>query len=252
MENATKALLIAAGVFFGIMILSTCIFAYTQITEYYRNEEKEDLIKQTIKFNNEYEAYIRNNVRGNEILSLINKVVDYNKREADMPGIRFQRMILSIDFDGKENEFKYSKDYGLKPETIIKSCNNNSNDSDLYKISNAVTNIQQYSGYTEKQLQGLAKNISNIFAPDEYTAGNKKLVSYQSAVKKRNSVIKEILGVEYDSITDKNSLKKAALEYYQYQQLKRAHFDCIESQVTYNKQTGRIVKLSFKFNGKFE
>lgn len=38
--------------------------------------------------------------------------------------------------------------------------------------------------------------------------------------------------------------------YYEYVQFKRAKFDCVETE--YNQQTGRIVKMKFKFTGKFE
>lgn len=251
MEDVTKALLIAAGVFLGLMVITMCIFAYTQITDYYRTEQNEEKIKQIIEFNSEYDKYIKDDLRGSELLSLINKVVDYNKREADVEGIEFERMILSIDINGKEKEFQYSKNYGIKQDTIIKSCNNQSSDADLYKISNAVSSIQIYSGYTESQLQSLAVNISNIFAPDEYPSTS-TTPSYLSALQKRNSVVKDITGTEYDDVQDKTNLKKATLEYYQYQKFKRAHFDCVQKDIKYNQNTGRIVKLSFKFNGEFE
>lgn len=247
MEDATKALLIVIGVFFGLMVISAGMLAYSQITQYYRTEEDGQKIQQIVKFNSEYDSYIRDNVRGSELLSLINKVVDYNKREADVEGIEFERMILIINVNGKEEEFQYSKDDGA---SIIKSCNNIYNDSDLYKISNAVNNIRNYSGYTEVQLKSLAVNIANIFAPDEYP--NTTDPRYLSAIQKRNSVIQDTFGKEYDDITNKDELKRAALEYYQYQQFKRAHFDCVKNEVRYNKNTGRIVRLSFKFNGEFE
>ena len=37
MENATKALLIAAGVLIGIIILSMLLLGYNQISNYYNN-----------------------------------------------------------------------------------------------------------------------------------------------------------------------------------------------------------------------
>ena len=54
-----------------------------------------------------------------------------------------------------------------------------------------------------------------------------------------------------DSITtdDINKAKEVALEYYQIQQFKRAHFECIE--VDYSEVTGKVNKLSFEFKGKF-
>ncbi len=258
MENATKALLIAAGVFLGMMVLTASVFIYTQIVDYYRNEQ--DIIKseQVAKFNNEYDSYIRKDVRGNEILSLINKVVDYNKREADVEGIRFERMIIEIKLDGKKSEFKYPRKYDVDNKDIIMDFNNSNSDRDLDKISNVMQTIKNNTGmnYTESQLQRFATEISNIFAPDDFSNSDIKnsSPSWVAACKKRNSVVENIIGTKYDNLSanDKLKLREATLEYYQYQRFKRAHFDFETTKVEYNQGTGRIVKLVFKFNGKFE
>lgn len=258
MENATKALLIAAGVFFGLIILTALIFAYTQITNYYRSEQEIIKTEQVTKFNNQYDTYIRNDIRGNEILSLINKIVDYNKREADTDGIKFERMIIEISLSGKQSEFKYPRKYDVKNADIIMDFNNTKSDNDLSKISNMLQTIQNNTGvnYTETQLQRFATEISNIFAPDDFSTSDirNESPSWVSACKKRNTVVQSIIGKEYDALSanDKLKLREATLEYYQFQRFKRAHFDCEASKVEYNKETGRIVKLVFKFNGKFE
>ena len=46
------------------------------------------------------------------------------------------------------------------------------------------------------------------------------------------------------------ALKQYVDKYYEYVQFKRAKFDCVN--IEYNQQTGRIIKMTFKFNGKFE
>ena len=249
MENASKALLIAAGIFFGLLILTLCVYMFSQLTNYFTQTEEERLLAQITKFNSEYEKYADNDVRGNDLLSLINKIVDYNARQADVDGIRYERMIITIDvrdtssylYDGATGSVKYNKE-------IIKNCNNINNDNDIYSISNAVDNME--GKYKKKQLQNLTSNISNLFAPYEYPDPTSP--SYLQATQKRNSLVKDIIGTEYDDLTNNNKqiLEKAALEYYQYQQFKRAHFECTGT--TYNQQTGRIVRLEFKFTGKIE
>lgn len=258
MENATKALLIAGGVFFGLMILTISIFTYTQIVNYYRSQEDIKRTEQVIKFNSQYDTYVRKDVRGNDILSLINKIVDYNRREADVEGIRFERMVIEINLAGKKSEFKYPRKYDVNNKDIIMDFNNTNSDNDLSKISNIMQTIRANTGvgYTESQLQRLATEISNIFAPDDFSNSdiNSNSPSWISACNKRNTVVKNIIGKEYDqlSASEKTKLREATLEYYQYQRFKRAHFDCETKKVVYNKQTGRIIKLVFKFNGKFE
>ena len=46
------------------------------------------------------------------------------------------------------------------------------------------------------------------------------------------------------------ALKKKVDTYYEYVQFKRAKFDCIGTE--YDQDTGRILKMNFKFTGKFE
>ncbi|MCI8655120.1 MAG: hypothetical protein HFJ48_04530 [Clostridia bacterium] len=258
MENATKALLIAAGVFFGLIVLTAAIFAYTQVVNYYRQEDEMIRTEQVIKFNRQYDAYIRDDVRGNELLSIINKIVDYNRRQADAEGIKFERMIIEINLSGKKSEFKYPKKYDVQNKDIIMDFSNTTNDTNIAKISDIMQTIKNNTGvnYTETQLQRLVADISNIFAPEDFSSTeiSHATPSYLSACQKRNTVVKNTIGKEYDSLSDaeKKALKEATLEYYQFQRFKRAHFDCEKTKVRYNQGTGRIVKLVFKFNGEFE
>ncbi len=47
-----------------------------------------------------------------------------------------------------------------------------------------------------------------------------------------------------------NKQRTSVFQYYEYVQFKRAKFDC--EKVEYNQQTGRIKRMEFRFNGKFE
>lgn len=249
MENATKALLIAAGIFFGLLILTLCIYMFSQISNYYNQTNEEKLKAEIVKFNSEYEKYASNDVRGTDLLSLINKVVDYNKREATDSTQNYQRIEILVDIKGKEEQFKYTGiTSGIDYNNLIQNLNNKLNDNNLYLISNAVKSIA--GGYKESQLRRLTTNISNIFAPYSYT--DKLSNSYKSAEQKRNSLIKDIIGTNYNDLSadEKKQLEKATLEYYQYEQFKKAHFKCVSTK--YNNDTGRIVYLGFEFTGKFE
>lgn len=82
MENATKALEMAASVLIGVLILAALIFAYTQIAEEKRIEEKNERASQLSKFNINYESYTKDKVYGSELLSLANEIINYNTRKA--------------------------------------------------------------------------------------------------------------------------------------------------------------------------
>ncbi len=80
MENASKALLIAGGILLTMLIIGLVIFAWSSFSDFYnKNDELED-IENTAKFNEQFTNYNRNNVYGYELISLANKVADYNKR----------------------------------------------------------------------------------------------------------------------------------------------------------------------------
>ena len=49
MENATKALLIAAGVLIGIIILSMLLLGYNQISNYYQQQSDNLSLKQIVE-----------------------------------------------------------------------------------------------------------------------------------------------------------------------------------------------------------
>ena len=48
MENATKALLIAAGVLIGIIILSMLLLGYNQISNYYQQQSDNLSLRQIV------------------------------------------------------------------------------------------------------------------------------------------------------------------------------------------------------------
>lgn len=86
MENASKALSMAASVLIGLLLLSLLIFAYYQITEMPRQEEENAKFEQTIEFNQIYLAYDKTDLKGNKLISLCNRVIDNNIKYQDISG----------------------------------------------------------------------------------------------------------------------------------------------------------------------
>ena len=83
MENATKALEMAGSVLIGVLLLGCILFAYSQMSELKDTEHKSEVAEQAKDFNQDYEAYNRNNLYGSDMFSLANMIEDYNKKEAD-------------------------------------------------------------------------------------------------------------------------------------------------------------------------
>lgn len=83
MENASKALEMAASVLIGMLIIGMLVFAYSRITELKKTEENSKISSQSADFNKNYETYNRD-VYGSELFSLANQIQDYNnKYESD-------------------------------------------------------------------------------------------------------------------------------------------------------------------------
>ena len=63
MENATKALLIAAGVLIGIIILSMLLLGYNQISNYYQQQSDNLSLKQIVELNKKFTNYDGKTIR---------------------------------------------------------------------------------------------------------------------------------------------------------------------------------------------
>lgn len=94
MENATKALEMAAGVLIAILVIGLCAYAYNNLSEEKKIEQSAESASQATDFNKTYEAFNKSGLQGSEILSLANKIADYNTKEAEKKG--YQKMELSV------------------------------------------------------------------------------------------------------------------------------------------------------------
>ncbi len=99
MENATKALEMAASVLIGMLIIGALVFLYTKINQTKQTEQDALSTKQASDFNKKFEGYNKNGLYGSEILSLANLIEDYNKKEAnEVKG--YQPVELSVTIKG--------------------------------------------------------------------------------------------------------------------------------------------------------
>ncbi len=80
MENASKALLMAGGILIAMLIIVALIFAFNSIGNFYSNVDRVDLDEEIVKFNLQFEAYNRDDVKGIELRTLMNKINDYNNK----------------------------------------------------------------------------------------------------------------------------------------------------------------------------
>ena len=86
MENASKALIMAGSILISIMVITLLVMGYNNLTETMNAKNDEDAVEQVTQFNKQYDVYYRNNLYGSDILSLANKVDDYNERQSKEGG----------------------------------------------------------------------------------------------------------------------------------------------------------------------
>lgn len=82
MENASKALIMAGSVLIALMIIGALLLMFNSLSSYQDVGTQNTREAQVIEFNNQYETYNRKNVRGSDLYSLLNKVIDYNRRKS--------------------------------------------------------------------------------------------------------------------------------------------------------------------------
>ena len=231
MENATKALLIAGTVLISLLVITVGIFAFKQMSDYQKS--KSDLIKekQIAKFNEGFTQYISNETKGIDIITLVNKVIDFNSRkEEEGYGVidYNNKITLEIDMTSYnaigESVFK-------KQKYIIREKNN---------FTNIISNyIKLEEKYTIKTIQQLSSNIETL----------KSYYIYGDTLNGRN--IEQVIGSKKYNNSQlekdfKNRNFKELEQYSEYSEFKSSKFKGEEPEY----KDGQIVKLKFKYIGK--
>ncbi len=100
MENASKALTIAGGLLVAVLIISAIVAMFGSSSSLFKSEEDQKEIEQLVAFNKEYESYNKKLLRGTDVISVINKVLDNNykyTKEYNEPNY-----IMDVEFMMKE------------------------------------------------------------------------------------------------------------------------------------------------------
>lgn len=231
MENATKALLISAGILISVMILSLVVIIWRQFSAYYQEKNNSVVAEQNAQFNSKFENYNGQTIRGNELISVMNKVINYNNTEAKMEG--YDRIIISVDNLTKSHlkQFMYNPDTDSSIFTLPFS-NTFNNDDNIKLVTDLPSKLISQSGIeklTDEKMQKLSAEIFNILGDN---------------ISQRNKKIMGILGGSEPSTLEYAKIGEITKKYYQYTQFKRAMFKC--TSVEYNQSNGRVNAMKFE------
>lgn len=107
MENASKALAIAAGVLIGVLTIGLLVYLFSSAGSMFNEEKKGIEVQQLKEFNDQYESYHRNLLRGTDVISIINKMINNNTKYGPS-GSNETEYLMSMEFEMKE-ELVYTK-----------------------------------------------------------------------------------------------------------------------------------------------
>lgn len=255
MENASKALLMAGGVLIALLIIGALLLMFNNLSSYQKVGEQDTKEAQVIEFNNQFETYNRKNVRGSELYSLLNRVVDYNRRKSTEgvgndqgQYVAYANMKIKVDLGSDLKKYT--------PDDTVRLLNNatkngvieqsaTSNDFKI-AISNTINLLE--SKYGAESLNKLVGGLSKIFIDFENTNITDK--EKDAAKRAFNQASKKVSVNDWNQLKKDSEIRKDVYTYYEYVQFKRARFDCEKTE--YDKQSGRIINMEFKFTGKFE
>lgn len=242
MENASKALLMAAGILIAMIIIGLLLFMFNQLVIFQKSDDSNTKNSQVAKFNMQFEVYLDDKgIKGSDILSLINKILDYNKKGEESANL------------GDETKIKNSVDYSIKMSISVNGLDN-FNDKYAYSGSSSEILFPRPS-YIFGQ-GGETKNTLKQYTDVEAVVGNKDLLKQLSSIynikDKQNSIskIKEKLKeIDYDRYKDWNVNTTPTLEqivkYRQYSEFASSTF-VVDTPAEYN--NGQIQKLHFRFD----
>lgn len=257
MENASKALIMAGGVLIAIMIIGALILMFNSLSSYQDTNQQGEVEAQVVEFNNQYVTYDNENVRGSDLYSLLNKVIDYNRRESTEgtgwsdSGQQVQfvpmKMVMTIKNDDLS---QLSPDGTLRLITTGKYTVDQTHNTFENKVKGTIDDLEKE--YGADSLNALTTGLTKIFLD-----GNPSKEEKVQAIENFNSASRKIdITIRSNSDADVNtawntlqSYKSDIYSYYEYVQFKRLHFKCTKTD--YDNKTGRIIEMDFESTGEF-
>ena len=162
MENAAKALEIAAGVLIGVLLMALIVYFFKSAGEWPQQEEDMASVEQVAKFNLEYEVYNKKGMYGVDVISCLNKAKDNNdKYFGDQSKLGF----LTEGRHPKEyviDVFVKLKDSKLYESIEVKYIDDESKKEKVYLLGNTdFNNVQLSSVFTNVEYDGKYTNFSS-------------------------------------------------------------------------------------------
>lgn len=221
MENASKALLMAGGMLIALLVIGALLLAFNQIGDYEKGKSSMTKSSQVADFNKEFGKYSGDDVKGYDLITLINKAIDFNSKE------------------GTTKETANSVDYSKKIKIVITNMKKFKN---KYGVNNSSEWLKENSDSYETQNSGdTIPNGIKKFTELERTYTLSKLSNLSSnydSIKAGTKTVKDIIGTDDSRIT-----LEVIAQYREYSEFKSSSFK--NTDMKYNGD--QIVELDFEY-----
>lgn len=128
MENASKALMIAGGVLIAIIILAMFLMMFNRIASIEEEQEQKNKMEQLAAFNSEFEAFNKKVMYGTDVITLINKVAENNRKYSNNQTYKIIIKLNDVEVTssshliGTDEEQKVFECIGLTYNTAGRVC----------------------------------------------------------------------------------------------------------------------------------
>ena len=110
MENASKALLMTGSILIGIILLSLAVYIYNVMSDAKQMEASAFSEEQLVKYNMEFLSYDKSVMYGTDVISILNKAIDNNKRYEDDNSMHIDvAFILKDDVSAVTTEYTWNR-----------------------------------------------------------------------------------------------------------------------------------------------
>ena len=249
----------AGSVLIALIIIGALVLMFNSLSSYQNSNTKDVKDSQILEFNNQYLGYARNNVRGSDIYSLLNKVVDYNRRQSTSGTgtnngqyLAYEPITITVKIRRQDLSKIYISDTetyshligGTGSGDVILTASGISNSfSEGTELQSKIATLE--STYGKDALNSLVESVTKIFLASSADASDKN-----DAKEAWNNICTREPISDYNELKEGSEKRRDVYQYYEYVQFKRAKFDCKNTE--YSDGSGRIISMTFESNGKFE
>lgn len=231
MENASKALIMAGGILIALLVIGALLLMFNQIGSYEKAQTSNVKDSQLAQFNIDFERYTDDNgITGADIISIINKVMDYNAKNGITNSVNYD-IKMSVTVSGLSS---FKSTYAIANSDSLFSSKDvlvvNINNNDFANI------ISTYSGYENSYTLSVMSKLSSSYDEIEKSG-------YKEGTQNYKNLINKITGKNLTNVPTIKEIK----QYKEYSEFKSATFISTKDP---EYKDGQIQNLYFKYVNK--